>query len=289
MPGAAAAVVMHAPSERRSTPIRPLAHLPRQHRGIENQHDMAVAEVGRARNAVDADQRIGNGAHDDLALADDPVDGNADAPRRRCRPRTGAADRARSRAMPNSRDKRTIGSAPPRYGIISLRSTCSSVASGDFDRPRAPTPCGTAKVSRADRRDQRIGDRQRHRQLDHEPGAGALSRSRARSVPDSSLDRRLHDAHADAAPAGAIGFVARREARRAQQRRAAWPRPASPAAPAARPPARARSPPPRRRPRPSSAISMRTMSPAVDALSDDRALRPLAGGDALVRRSRCRG
>ena len=85
------------------------------------------------------DQRIGNGAHDDLALADDAIDGDAERRRRRCRPRTRAADRASCPAARTAAPSRTTGSAAPRYGVISLRSTCSSAATAPR-RPREPSP-----------------------------------------------------------------------------------------------------------------------------------------------------
>ena len=133
------------------------------------------------RHAVDPDQRIGHRPHDDFALADDAIDGRptAAAP--------GADDedveaRGRGRpAMPNSRDEADDRQRP---AAVRRRSRCprargSPPASTSITSRTAA--CGTANVSLADPRDDRVGDRQRQRQLDDEARALARRRIAARS------------------------------------------------------------------------------------------------------------
>ena len=80
---------------------------------VENQHHAAVAEIGRADNARHLDQRVGQRAHDDLALADDAVDGEPD--RRQAMADDEHVQRAAGLASsPNTSARRTIGSTPSR-------------------------------------------------------------------------------------------------------------------------------------------------------------------------------
>ena len=282
-------LVRHARrSCRRDAPIRTLAHVPAEHRRIENQHDAAVAEIGGAgdaRRRAPADRRSAR-----TTISRWPTMRSTASPTRgarRCRPRTRAARprrRVRQPEQPSEPHDRQRRAAVRRH-LVALDAAATRRSTSMTSRTAA---CGTANVSLADRRDQRVGDRQRQRQLESEPRAGArrrLERQRAAEL----LDRGPDDAHADAAPARAVRLVARREARRAEQRAAASLRRAARPAPAGpRPRARARPP---RRPRPARrrAISSRPMSPARRGAEHDACLRRLAGGDALLRRSRCRG
>src|SRR5687768_17818722 len=54
---------------------------PRQRRRVENEHDTAVAEIGRARDAFDPRKRIRNRAYHDFALSDDAIDHQPEAVR----------------------------------------------------------------------------------------------------------------------------------------------------------------------------------------------------------------
>ena len=57
---------------------RALPDRARERSRIDDQHHFAVAEVGGAGNAFNPHERVRNRPHHDFALADDPVDGNAD-------------------------------------------------------------------------------------------------------------------------------------------------------------------------------------------------------------------
>ena len=125
---------------------------------------------------------------------------------------------ARARALPGCRTAgQAARPAARRRGTaaISWSSTARSDA-GSTSMTSRTDALRHGERPIADVGDQRVGDRQRQRQLDHEARAAArlgLKRERAAQL----LDRRLHHRHADAAAAGAVGLVARRESRRADQ------------------------------------------------------------------------
>jgi len=54
-------------------PIGPLAHLPRQHRRIEDQDDLSIPKIGGAGDPVHPHERVADGSHHDLPLADDAI------------------------------------------------------------------------------------------------------------------------------------------------------------------------------------------------------------------------
>ncbi len=64
--------------ERAEVAWRALPDGARERSRIDDQDNFAVAEVGGAGNAFNPHERVRNRPHHDFALADDPVDGNAD-------------------------------------------------------------------------------------------------------------------------------------------------------------------------------------------------------------------
>ena len=252
----------------------------RQQRRIENQHDAAVAQIGRARYAIDADQRIANRPHDDLPLSDDAVDREPERSHA-CRPRRREAGRAGARGDPEQPRPAARWAAPPAgYGTISRCSTCRNERRIDLEhlahrataaprRSRSPTRAISASA---------IASVSGSSIVNRVPWPGrGLERQRAGQL----LHRCLDDRHADTAAARPIGLVARGKARRADQRATGWRLTAGPATRAGRRArARLRARASTSMPAPSSAISIATRSPTVAALRMMVPSRRLAGGDA---------
>ena len=238
------------------------------------------------------DQRVGDRPHDDLALADDPIDRDADAPRAAADDEHVQRDRAARRRCRTAAPSRTIGSAA---AAVRHRSRCCSTCT----QRRAGRPRCTSRTD-ALRHGERLGRRRvaiSASVIASVSGSSMTNRVPApgvgleRSVPRQLLDRRLARramptprplARSDSSRVekpGAQSSVEQRRARRAARRGTG-----SPAA------ARARDH--RRR------VDAAPIVGDLDARRCRRRSRrdsvivpsgPLAGGDALVRRSRCRG
>ena len=286
-PAGARAVHERLRSHRGADRVRAPRSVRRSAAGVENQHETAVAEFGRARHASHLDQRIVERLDDDLALARDAVDQKAD------RRRAGADDDdVQARPRSDSIDRTAAPDAPPaarRRDASSIRCSRSRGSSRRrLRRLRAPPTCGTANTRSptwtmsASVIASVSGSVMRN--VVPCPGVG-LEAQRAAEI----LDGVAHDRHADAAAADAIGFVARRESRRADD--------VEQDAGIERAVGRRRCPSSRARradrrtsmPRPSSLISSITDSPTVEAASRIVPSGAFAGRDALLRRSRCRG
>ena len=186
--------------------------------------------------------------------------------------------------MPNSRRRAAPSAArAPRCGTISLFSSARTAA-GSTSITSRTAACGTANVWSPTVRDQRVGDRQRQRQLDHEPRALARRRCRAsacRRAPAPSCARPpcRRRGRCRGRLRRASRSRARRAGRAARRRSSRRPGTGSPALTRAR-----GRPPPASMPRPSSAISSDDRFADGGGAERDRALRRLAGGDALGRR-----
>src|SRR3954464_14500750 len=70
-----------SPLRRVESGPRPMLTAPREGGRIEDQHDLAVAQIRSARDPLDAPQRIGDRAHHNLALSHDLIDGEPDRAR----------------------------------------------------------------------------------------------------------------------------------------------------------------------------------------------------------------
>ena len=144
---------------------RPIAANVRLNAGdVENQHQPSVAELGRAGNAVDPEQRIGDRLDDDFALAGDAIDQQSD------RRRAGADHESRAsagasagldREQPRQPDHRQRAAAI-RHQLVVSRSRAASADVHFDDFPDRRLRNGKRVI--ADLDDDRVGDRQRQRQ-----------------------------------------------------------------------------------------------------------------------------
>ena len=165
-------------------------------------------------DALDLDHRVGHRPHDDLALSLDAIDREADRvearpdhehvqrpPRPLGNPEQPAEPDDREHAATIRRDL-VVLDCPQRR-----RLHLDDFAHRRLRHGERPIPDG---------RDHRVGDRERQRQLDDEPGAmPRLGVERQRAV--QLLNRGLDHRHPDAAAAGAVRLFARREPGRANQ------------------------------------------------------------------------
>ena len=193
-----------------------------------------------------------------------------------------AADALGSRTAAASR---TIGSdaAAVRRDLVVLE-----LPAPPPDRPRsprAPRPAAprTSRSPTVAISASVIAERQR--QLDRRTACPRRARSRASACRRAPATVVLHDAPCRRRAAGAVGFVARREARRAEHRRAARLASSGPSRHRQARRARARARPPPRRCRARRRRSRATTaSPTLAAPSVSVPSSALAGGDALVGR-----
>ena len=153
-------------------PIGTLPRLPRQYHRIENQHDIAVAEIGGARDPVHLYEIVGDGAHHDLALADNAVHRDA---QRRC---AGADDKQVQTIARGVRQAEKAGQADHRERRAAMRRHLVPLhLQQRGNRHLDHFAHGALRDGErlgADPGDERVGNRKGDRQLEYETGTGPL-------------------------------------------------------------------------------------------------------------------
>ena len=252
---------------------------------VEDQHDAAVSQIGRARNSVDAHERIGDRAHDDFALSEMRSTARPTAPKRRCRSRRHGSGRGgRCRGRRGAPGGRSAGRRRDRRSIRCVRRAAHRTSATSMTSRTAC--CGTANVCVPTRPMSAsvIASVSGSSMVKRVPPPGSVPR---RMVPDSCSTVDLTTAMPTPRPLArsASSLVENPGAHRSARSAAASGVPEGTGRPAARACAATAS---ASIPRPSSLASIVTISPAVDALS---VMVPSGRLPAAMRSAaaRCRG